>query len=59
MLTVAGEGSKDTEGKVTKPNVSVGATVLYSKYSGTEFEVRHLIESWCSSAWYHVCRGTS
>jgi co-chaperonin GroES (HSP10) len=37
-----GEGRKDEEGKTTAPNVAVGATVMYSKYSGTEFEVRWL-----------------
>ncbi len=39
FLLLPGEGRKDEEGKVNKPNVTVGATVLYSKYSGTEFEV--------------------
>lgn len=36
-----GEGREDEETKaLVKPNVTVGATVMYSKYSGTEFEVR-------------------
>ncbi|KAI7844797.1 hypothetical protein COHA_001677 [Chlorella ohadii] len=29
---------REEEGKAVKPKVDVGATVLYSKYSGTEFE---------------------
>jgi chaperonin GroES len=34
-----GEGSKNEEtGEVTKPSVSVGSTVMYSKYSGSEFD---------------------
>jgi chaperonin GroES len=37
-VVAVGSGKKDDEGKVTAPNVSVGATVMYSKYSGTEFE---------------------
>lgn len=38
-VVAVGEGKKDEEGKTAAPNVSVGATVMYSKYSGTEFEV--------------------
>jgi hypothetical protein len=38
-VVAVGEGKKDGEGKQVAPNVSVGATVMYSKYSGTEFEV--------------------
>jgi chaperonin GroES len=38
-VVAVGEGKKNEEGTQTKPNVSVGATVMYSKYSGTEFEV--------------------
>lgn len=41
-VVAVGEGRKDEEGKTTAPNVAVGATVMYSKYSGTEFEVRRL-----------------
>jgi len=37
-VVAVGEGKKDEEGKAVAPNVSVGATVMYSKYSGTEFE---------------------
>lgn len=38
-VVAVGEGREDEETKqVVKPNVAVGATVLYSKYSGTEFE---------------------
>jgi len=37
-VVAVGEGRKDEEGKTTAPNVAVGATVMYSKYSGTEFE---------------------
>lgn len=39
-VVAVGSGKKDEEGKVTAPNVAVGSTVMYSKYSGTEFEVR-------------------
>lgn len=39
-VVAVGEGKKDEEGKTVAPNVPVGATVMYSKYSGTEFEVR-------------------
>lgn len=39
-VVAVGEGKKDEEGKTVAPNVAVGATVMYSKYSGTEFEVR-------------------
>jgi chaperonin GroES len=37
-VVAVGSGKKDGDGKVTAPNVKVGATVMYSKYSGTEFE---------------------
>jgi chaperonin GroES len=39
-VVAVGEGKKDEEGNTVAPNVAVGATVMYSKYSGTEFEVR-------------------
>lgn len=39
-IAAVGSGKKDEDGKVAAPNVTVGATVMYSKYSGTEFEVR-------------------
>lgn len=38
MLAV-GPGKKNEDGKREAPNVKIGGTVLYSKYSGTEFEV--------------------
>ena len=31
---------KMKDGALVRPNVEVGQTVMYSKYSGTEFEVR-------------------
>lgn len=34
-----GSGKADDKGNVVKPSLSVGDTVLYSKYSGVEFEV--------------------
>ena len=34
----AGKKKEDSE-EMVKPNVEVGQTVMYSKYSGTEFEV--------------------
>lgn len=33
-----GPGRADEDGKEHSPAVSVGSTVLYQKYSGTEFE---------------------
>lgn len=38
-VVAVGGGKKDEDGKLTAPNVTVGSTVMYSKYSGTEFEV--------------------
>ncbi len=36
-----GPGKQDEDSKeLVAPNVAVGATVMYSKYSGSEFEVR-------------------
>lgn len=37
-VLAVGPGKKDDSGKAIKPNVKVGSTILYSKYSGTEFE---------------------
>ncbi|KXZ43428.1 hypothetical protein GPECTOR_91g582 [Gonium pectorale] len=38
-VIAVGEGREDEETKqLVKPNVTAGATVMYSKYSGTEFE---------------------
>ena len=34
-----GSGKADDKGNVVKPSLSVGDTVLYSKYAGVEFEV--------------------
>lgn len=44
-VVAVGPGKKEGEGddaKVVAPNVQAGQTVMYSKYSGTEFEVRFL-----------------
>ncbi len=39
-----GEGKKKEDSdEIVKPNVAAGQTVMYSKYSGTEFEVRSLL----------------
>ncbi len=38
QVIAVGPGKSDEEGKATAPAVSVGSTVLYQKYSGTEFE---------------------
>jgi co-chaperonin GroES (HSP10) len=46
-VVAVGEGKKDEEGKTVAPNVAVGATVMYSKYSGTEFEVSQWLDVWC------------
>ena len=32
-----GSGREDEDGKIVKPNLSAGDSVLYSRYSGTEF----------------------
>lgn len=37
-VVAVGEGRKDEDGKVTPVNVKPGQTVMYSKYSGTEFD---------------------
>uniref|UniRef100_A0A7R9UZ31 20 kDa chaperonin, chloroplastic n=1 Tax=Chlamydomonas euryale TaxID=1486919 RepID=A0A7R9UZ31_9CHLO len=37
-----GAGRKKEDGEVSAPNVAVGSTVMYSKYSGTEFEEEDL-----------------
>jgi chaperonin GroES len=39
-VVAVGEGKKAEDGEQVKPNVAVGVTVMYSKYSGTEYEVR-------------------
>jgi chaperonin GroES len=38
VVVAVGEGKKGEDDKRVPPNVAVGATVMYSKYSGTEFE---------------------
>lgn len=38
-VIAVGEGKKTDDGAQVKPNVDIGATVMYSKYSGTEYEV--------------------
>ncbi|MEW5316972.1 MAG: hypothetical protein WDW38_008309 [Sanguina aurantia] len=39
LVIAVGAGKKDEDsGEVTAPNVKVGSTVMYSKYSGVEFE---------------------
>lgn len=40
-----GSGKADEKGNVVKSSLSVGDTVLYSKYSGVEFEVQLLMPS--------------
>ncbi|GAB4818864.1 hypothetical protein N2152v2_005910 [Parachlorella kessleri] len=37
-VVAVGPGKADEEGKASTPAVTVGSTVLYQKYSGTEFE---------------------
>ncbi|KAK9830007.1 hypothetical protein WJX72_009164 [[Myrmecia] bisecta] len=37
-VVAVGSGKTDDKGTVVKPNLEVGNTVMYSKYSGTEFE---------------------
>ncbi len=33
-----GSGKEDEDGKIVKPNLAVGDSVLYSRYSGAEFD---------------------
>lgn len=41
QVIAVGPGKQDEDSKeLVAPNVAVGATVMYSKYSGSEFEVR-------------------
>ena len=42
QVVAVGSGKADDKGNVVKSSLSVGDTVLYSKYSGVEFEVRCL-----------------
>jgi chaperonin GroES len=39
VVLAAGPGARDEEGKRVSLDVSVGETVLYAKYAGTEFKV--------------------
>ena len=39
VVAVGGGKKKEDSEEWIKPNVAVGQTVMYSKYSGTEFEV--------------------
>jgi chaperonin GroES len=38
-IVAAGPGARDEDGKRTGLDVSVGETVLFAKYAGTEFKV--------------------
>ena len=40
VVAVGGGRKKEDSEEWITPNVTVGQTVMYSKYSGTEFEVR-------------------
>ena len=42
QVVAVGSGKADDDGNISKPNLSVGDTVLYSKYAGVEFEVKDL-----------------
>jgi hypothetical protein len=50
-VVAVGEGRKGEDGEITKPNISVGATVMYSKYSGTEFDVSWVGVGWGEEGW--------
>lgn len=39
LILAAGPGARDEEGKRVALDVSVGETVLFAKYAGTEFKV--------------------
>ncbi len=41
QVVAVGSGKADDKGNVVKSSLSVGDTVLYSKYTGVEFEVNH------------------
>ena len=41
-----GSGKSDDQGKVVKPNLNIGDTVLYSNYAGVEFEVSRMVFSY-------------
>lgn len=38
QVLAVGPGKSDDDGSLVKPNVTPGSTILYSKYSGVEFE---------------------
>ena len=40
QVVAVGSGKADDKGNVVKPSLSVNDSVLYSPYSGTDFEVR-------------------
>jgi chaperonin GroES len=37
-VIAVGSGKEDEDGKIVKPNLAVGDSVLYSRYSGAEFD---------------------
>ncbi len=37
QVIAVGSGKESEDGKIVKPNLNKGDTVLYSRYSGTEF----------------------
>ena len=37
QVIAVGSGKEDDKGAIVKPNLNKGDTVLYSRYSGTEF----------------------
>ena len=43
VVAVGGGRKKEDSEEWITPNVTVGQTVMYSKYSGTEFEVRYSV----------------
>jgi len=38
QVIAVGPGKADDDGKATPPSLTVGSTVLYSKYAGTELK---------------------
>jgi len=42
-VLAVGEGKLSTDGKRIKPAISVGQTVYFGKYAGTELDEEHLI----------------
>ena len=56
QVVAVGSGKADEKGNVVKSSLSVGDTVLYSKYSGVEFEVGFLLSGQGNINYTRVCK---